>query len=256
MQGDLSMKNQGQWRLIPFLTTTGAQQMAIDAWLLRDYLPQTGRSVLRFYDWSPAAISLGCFQKSWLDGWADLTWQGAPMQLVKRPTGGRAVLHQGGLTYSLVMPRGKTKRQELYPCICQFLIQAWRQLGVGLDFGEGGRGYIRNASCFNTSTPADLVAIDGSKLIGSAQRQTQTGLLQHGSMVWAGDRHLFEQVFQQPAPWHQTLAELTGCLPLSQILHTLQTAAQEHFQCELISQPLTEQEWTAIAAYVDEFRVS
>jgi lipoate-protein ligase A len=99
------------------------------------------------------------------------------------------------------------------------------------------------------------VAIDGSKLIGSAQRQTQTGLLQHGSMVWAGDRRLFEQVFQQPAPWHQTLTELTGHLPLTNVLQTLQTAAQAHFECQLISQPLTDQEWAAIAVYEEEFQV-
>jgi len=250
------MTNLAQWRLIPFLTASGAQQMAIDAWLLRDYLPQTGRSVLRFYDWSTAAISLGCFQKSWPQPWRGLTWQRQPLELVKRPTGGRAVSHQGSLTYSLVMPKGKRKRQELYPCICQFLIQAWRQLGVELDFGQGGRGYIHNPSCFNTSTRADLVAIDGSKLIGSAQRQTQTGLLQHGSMVWDGDRRLFEQIFQQPAPWQKTLGELTGHLPLSQILQTLETTAQAYFQCELITQPLTDQEWQAITAYQEEFQVN
>ena len=220
------MTNLKQWRLIPFLTASGAVQMAIDAWLLREYLPQTGRSVLRFYDWSPGAISLGCFQKSWPAEWNHLIWQNEPIELVKRPTGGRAVLHQGSLTYSVVMPKGKQKRQELYPCICQFLIQAWQQLGVELDFGGGGRGYIHNPSCFNTSTTADLVVIDGSKLIGSAQRQTQNGLLQHGSMVLSGDRRLFKQVFHQPAPWQKSLGELTGHLPMTQILQTLETIAQ------------------------------
>ncbi|MFM1841802.1 MAG: hypothetical protein RLZZ490_535, partial [Cyanobacteriota bacterium] len=218
-------------------------------------LPQTGRSTLRFYDWSATTISLGCFQKSWPDDWRRLTWQAKPLELVKRPTGGRAVLHQDSLTYSLVMPKGKRKRQDLYPCICQFLIQAWQRLGVELTFGGAGRGYIHNPSCFNTATAADLVATTGDKLIGSAQRQTPTGLLQHGSMVWDGDRRLFEQVFQQPAPWQNTLGELTGHLPLSQIWQTLETSAADHFQCDLIPEPLTDQEWTAIAAYMQEFEI-
>ncbi|MGA1622193.1 MAG: lipoate--protein ligase family protein [Synechocystis sp.] len=243
------------WRLIPFLNASGAEQMAIDAWLLREYLPQTGRPVLRFYGWAPAAISLGCFQKSWPETWQHLTWQGKPIELVKRPTGGRAVLHQGSLTYSVVMPRGNQKRQTLYPCICQFLIRAWQTLGIPLTFGSGGRGYIHNPSCFNTATAADLVASDGSKLIGSAQRQTQTGLLQHGSMVWDADRHLFEQVFQQPAPWQQSLAALTENIPLSDIVSVLVTSAADHFQCDLIPQPLTDSEWTAIASYVKAFQI-
>ena len=75
-------------------------------------------------------------------------------------------------------------------------------------------------------------------------------------MVLSGDRRLFEQVFQQPAPWQKSLGELTGHLPMTQILQTLETTAQEHFQCELIHQPLTDQEWTAIAAYREEFQVS
>jgi lipoate-protein ligase A len=250
------MTKQPQWRLIPFLAAPGTVQMAIDAWLLRDYLPQTERSTLRFYDWSTPTISLGCFQKSWPDDWQRLSWQAAPLELVKRPTGGRAVLHQGSLTYSLVMRKEQRKRQELYPCVCQFLIQAWQRWGVELTFGGAGRGYIHNPSCFNTATAADLVTMAGDKLIGSAQRQTPTGLLQHGSMIWDTDRRLFEQIFQQPAPWQQTLAELTGHLPLSQILQTLEASAAAHFQCDLIPEPLTESEWTAIAAYGEEFQVS
>lgn len=255
LTAEIAMLPMTQWRLIPYLEAHGVRQMAIDAWLLRDYLPQTGRSVLRFYGWSPAAISLGCFQRSYPEAWRDLRWQGDRLELVKRPSGGRAVLHQGTLTYSVAMPRGKAKRQDLYPCICHFLMKGWDSLGIPLGFGQDGRGYIHNPSCFNTATSADLVTRNGSKLIGSAQRQTHHALLQHGSMVWNGDRHLFEAVFQQPAPWQQTLAELTGQLPLSQVLATLQAAAADHFHCELMEQPLTDQEWQAIAVYEEEFRV-
>ncbi|WLT39448.1 hypothetical protein NON20_08095 [Synechocystis sp. B12] len=84
------------WRLLPYIQAPGNLQMALDQWLLEDYFPRTGRSVLRFYGWSNPTISLGYLQKSWPDHWQQLTWQGQSLGLVTRPSGGRAVLHQGG----------------------------------------------------------------------------------------------------------------------------------------------------------------
>jgi len=73
----------------------GRIQMAIDHWLLEQHKLGLLPSTLRFYTWSPPAISLGYHQSNWPEYWQQLTWQGAPLQLVRRPTGGRAVLHQG-----------------------------------------------------------------------------------------------------------------------------------------------------------------
>lgn len=246
----LTFSDQNSWRLLPYLQAPGFLQMAIDTWLLEDYFPRTGRSVLRFYGWSPPAITLGCFQKFWPDHWQSLTWQGQPFDLVKRPSGGRAVLHQGGLTYALVAANQGEKRQRIYQHICQFLIQGWKTLGLDLTYGLGGRGYIHNASCFNTATVADLVSATGDKLIGSAQRQTSSAILQHGEMVLNGDRQLFEQVFGQTAPWKKNIAELTGDSSLEKVLGTLATAAENHFQCQLIYEPLTKNEWLAVFGFI------
>lgn len=213
--------------------------MALDQWLLEDYFPRTGCSVLRFYGWSAPTISLGYLQKSFPVHRQNLEWQGQPLALVKRPSGGRAVLHQGGLTYSVVTANPGGKRRHIYQFICQFLIQGWQKLGVNLTYGSGGRGYIHNASCFNTATVADLVTRDGDKLIGSAQRFTPRALLQHGEMILHGDRQLYEQVFTQPAPWSKSLAEWAGNPSLTTVLETLQGAAAKHFQCQLRVQPLT-----------------
>ncbi|BAM51879.1 MULTISPECIES: biotin/lipoate A/B protein ligase family protein [unclassified Synechocystis] len=234
------------WRLLPYIQAPGNLQMALDQWLLEDYFPRTGRSVLRFYGWSRPTISLGYLQKSWPDHWRQLTWQGQSLGLVTRPSGGRAVLHQGGLTYAVVTGATGGKRREIYQHICQFLIQGWDQLGLSLTYGRGGRGYIHNASCFSTATMADLVSPTGDKLIGSAQRQTSNALLQHGEMIWHGDRHLFELVFNQPAPWQKTMAELTNDPSLPQVLKVLTTAAQQHFQSHLRWEPLTPQEWAMV----------
>ncbi|WP_228024120.1 lipoyl protein ligase domain-containing protein [Synechocystis salina] len=234
------------WRLLPYIQAPGNLQMALDQWLLEDYFPRTGRSVLRFYGWSRPTISLGYSQKSPPAHWRQLTWQGQPLGLVSRPSGGRAVLHQGGLTYAVVTGATGKKRREIYRHICQFLIQGWGQLGLPLTYGQGGRGYIHNASCFSTATVADLVSSTGDKLIGSAQRQTFSALLQHGEMILNGDRHLFELVFGQPAPWQKTMAELTGYPTLPQVLEVLTTSARQHFQAQVQWEPLTLQEWAMV----------
>ena len=67
--------------------------MAIDRWLLQQHRAGKMPSTLRFYTWSPAAISLGYHQRDYPSFWEQLTWKGQPLDMVRRPTGGRAVLH-------------------------------------------------------------------------------------------------------------------------------------------------------------------
>ncbi|NET94512.1 MAG: lipoate--protein ligase family protein, partial [Okeania sp. SIO1H2] len=76
------------WRLIPLLTTTGKLQMAIDEWLLHQHLQGNIPPTLRFYTWQPVAISLGYHQRRYPEYWQNLTWQGKPIDIVHRPTGG------------------------------------------------------------------------------------------------------------------------------------------------------------------------
>ncbi|BFM40885.1 biotin/lipoate A/B protein ligase family protein [Synechocystis sp. LKSZ1] len=239
------------WRLIPYLEAPGQQQMALDSWLLQDYVPRTQQPVLRFYGWCPVAISLGYCQHHYPEHWGNLRWQGQPLDLVRRPSGGRAVLHQGTLTYAIVLPHwGSRKRRDHYTYLCEFLRQAWGSLGVELTYGSADHHYRHNASCFNTATAADLVALDGSKLIGSAQRYTDQALLQHGAMLLEGDPLLFEQVFGQTAPWKKGLLQRTSIPSLATLLEILETTARHYFGVEIISQALTPEEWTAIQALV------
>jgi lipoate-protein ligase A len=83
------------WRLIPLLEATGTVQMAIDSWLLEQHQCGKHPPTLRFYTWSPAAISLGYHQRQYPQSWQNLTGGGKKLDLVLRPSGGRAVLHQG-----------------------------------------------------------------------------------------------------------------------------------------------------------------
>ena len=190
-----------RWQLIDQIDEqierTGAEQMAIDNWLLSQHAKGQIAPCLRFYTWRSPTISLGYHQRQFPQHWNNLRWKGQPVDLVRRPTGGRAVLHQGDLTYALITSGLKGSRRDIYQQLCQFLIQGWRSLGVDLSFGEAGRGYIKNPNCFGTATAADLVTNDGYKLIGSAQLYRDGCILQHGSMRISPDVELFAKVFDE-----------------------------------------------------------
>lgn len=221
--------------------------MAIDRWLLEQHLLGLIPSSLRFYTWSPPAISLGYHQSNWPDHWQHLKWQGIPVELVRRPTGGRAVLHQGDLTYSVVTSRVSGSRVQVYQKICEFLIQGWRSLGVELHYGGAGRGYIHNPSCFGTATSADLVLTDGAKLIGSAQYRSGNAILQHGSISLEPDPELFAQVFGVKSCSPTQLLAQQGEALIQTVTEALIAAASDCFGVQLVLQPLCEFEWKAIS---------
>jgi lipoate---protein ligase len=227
------------WRLIPPIETTGTMQMAIDRWLLAQHILGEIPPTLRFYTWSQPTISLGYHQRHYPEHWRSLVWQNIPVDLVKRPTGGRGVLHQGDLTYALIGSGFVGNRVEIYQQICQFLIDGWRSIGVDLEYGIAGRGYIHNPNCFGTATSADLVCADGSKLIGSAQLIKSGAILQHGSMRINPDLELFEKVFGESIalPPDAILQ-----LPISQIIDALTQAAQKHFQVKFEIEPSIDRE--------------
>jgi lipoate---protein ligase len=232
------------WRLIPLLNASGTVQMAIDRWLLDRVECGEHPPTLRFYTWEPVAISLGYHQRQYPEFWPELTWEGKPIDLVRRPTGGRAVLHQGDLTYMVALSGIPGARS--YEAICEFLIQGWRSLGIELHYGRGGRGYIHHPSCFSTATAADLVTVRGEKLIGSAQLRRGRAILHHGSMRLSSDPALFQQVFGEAIapvsfPWSQT-----GDAIAPTIIEALTAAARNCFGVEFVVEPLSQAEWEQI----------
>ena len=242
------------WRLIPPLEAEGYLQMAIDEWLLEEHRRLRIPPTLRFYTWQPIALSLGYHQKRFPDFWQDLSWSGSKLELVRRPTGGRGVLHQGDLTYAVVVSGVAGSRISAYRKICEFLIEGWRSLGVELVYGEAGRGYIRNPNCFATATGADLVLQNGVKLIGSAQLRRDRSILQHGSILLEPDLDLFAKVFGEEAPG-EVLESLQGLSPRlnlrgealrTTVVEALVEAAKKCFGVEFAVEPLSEGEWEAI----------
>ena len=238
------------WRFIPPLEAPGAVQMAIDTWLLDQHQHHDHPPTLRFYTWKPVAISLGVSQRRQIpEHWKTLVWDGQPVDLVQRPTGGRGVLHQGDLTYALVTSAVEGSRSQVYRFLCQFLIAGWAKLGVPLEFGQPGRDYMRSPNCFALSTGADLVDAWGRKVIGSAQLRRGPYLLQHGSMGLAPDPELWQQVFQTPGPPpNQAQLAVQNGLTLSEVIEALTQASQDCFDCQLVLQPFSQQEWGQIHA--------
>jgi lipoate---protein ligase len=248
------------WRYIPPIETSGAMQMAIDRYLLEQHRLGKHPPTLRLYTWQPAAISLGYHQQEYPEAWQDLTWQGKAIDLVRRPTGGRAVLHQGDLTYAIVTSIPPGKRLEVYQQICQFLVTGWRSLGVNLDYGTASKEYIQHQNCFATATGADLITLAGNKVIGSAQLRRGKTVLQHGSMILNTDHQLYRQVFgtdlvetlgedlkEKFSSQNDLLTTDFRRVQAGRITNSLVQAAIAIFKIDLVEQPLSTREWQDIA---------
>jgi lipoate-protein ligase A len=244
----------GSLRWIPPLQLSGCWQMAIDEWLL-DRALAAGSSapaaVLRFYTWSRPTLSLGYHQRCLAPRWLELAHRGE-LQLVRRPSGGRAVLHAAELTYALVWPQAPARRREAYQAACAWLQRGFTELGLPLRFGaEPADPY--HPSCFASSTAADLVHDDGGKRIGSAQLWRQGVLLQHGSILLRPDRDLWRRVLGEepprlaPLPWSREW-----------LIAALRQAARAQLPIaasQWSEQPLTPAEWTVIAARRARYRI-
>jgi lipoate-protein ligase A len=216
-------------KLLPLTVAAGDWHMACDRQMLRDSqgdAPDTLR--LRFYQWQPAALSLGANQHHYPPHWQELALQEG-IDIVRRPTGGRAVLHDGDLTYALTCYVGDRPRREVYFQLCQFLIHGLAQVGLALQFGSASRPGSHQPSCFATATWADLVLPDGQKILGSAQRYEQGWVLQHGSLVLTpnGDRHRrFFPGVPPPVGWGDSLVPSAAA-----VAEVLTNAARACFGC-------------------------
>ncbi|MBN1349928.1 lipoate--protein ligase family protein [candidate division KSB1 bacterium] len=169
--------------------------MAIDTYLAQkctEDLP-----ILRFYRWSPHAISLGYGQK--IDDIDLRTCQQDNIPVVRRPTGGRAVLHAEEVTYAVIIPKDSPwyheQILETYHFISQGLVAGFRALNVDVSLER--RTYsntqyaeksLLGAPCFSASAQYEIV-YQGRKIVGSAQRRFDKAILQHGSIL-NGSRHL------------------------------------------------------------------
>lgn len=193
------------WRLISSDPADAAANMAIDEAIMarhgQGFVPPT----LRFYSWEPPAVSIGYFQS--LSGEVDLdACRRLGIGWVRRPTGGRAVLHHREVTYSIVI------REELLPgnvietyrVISQGLLAGLRTLGADAFLADPSGQSIEekmqslgSGACFDSPSFYELV-VGGKKVVGSAQTRKDGVILQHGSILLDLDSGLLFEVLRTP----------------------------------------------------------
>jgi len=172
--------------LIPFRRHDPFENMAIDEALFRAHQQEGTSPVLRLYGWEEPAVSVGYFQDAEKE--IDCPYcRDKGIRIVRRPTGGKAVLHGGDLTYSLVAressPLFSPDVVETYRTISGCLIRGLAKSGIDVQIVEKGRGgTAAGGFCFATSYKNELLA-SGRKICGSAQVRARGVFLQHGSVL-------------------------------------------------------------------------
>jgi lipoate-protein ligase A len=205
------------WRFIPASSHDGFTNMSIDEAILQSHIAGNVPPTLRLYFFAPPAVTIGLNQKMSPDAIRNINARG--IDVVRRPTGGRAVLHLDDLTYSFIgtdisKPNGflSTSVTGSYKEICAALCGAFSVLGIETEVGATGVSYRHLQDCFLATTSCDL-HYQGTKLIGSAQVRRGGCVLQHGSVPLRQDPNLMSEVLEEPAsplPRHRNLFDIAG----------------------------------------------
>jgi lipoate-protein ligase A len=189
--------HRSSFSLLLDLPASGAWNMAVDEALLEAAAAE-GQCALRFYQWEEPTLSLGYFQTC-ADRLRHPASAGCP--LVRRPSGGGAILHDLELTYSLAVPERHplaASRLQTYKLVHQSLIEALERWGIEAKLfarGTAALGCVTGSPqpraavphpflCFQRRSPGDVLVGD-VKIAGSAQRRCRGAVLQHGSLLLA-----------------------------------------------------------------------
>lgn len=191
-----------QWRLILDPPLPGKVNMEKDLELMEEVAGGACPPILRLYRWSPPAVSLGYFQDE--HEVVDLAaCREAGIDVVRRPTGGRAVLHDHELTYSIIVPEAhpfinKGGVMDAYRAISRGLTTAFNLLGITatLTPEECAQGGLAPGSCFDTPSAYEI-QVDGRKVVGSAQLRRDGIVLQHGAIIFKLQEEMYGRVLKR-----------------------------------------------------------
>lgn len=255
-----------QWRYIVTEPMSPAMNMAIDEAILIAHSEGKVPPTVRFYTWNPATLSIGYFQKSEKEIDLDAV-RGNNLGFVRRPTGGRAVLHDQELTYSVVVsenhPKMPASVTEAYQVISTGLLHGFQQLGlqaemVSLASEEEKEKYSSpgSSACFDSPSWYELV-VEGKKVAGSAQTRQKGVILQHGSILLDMDVELLFSLLKFPSERVKqrmidsfvqkavTINEVSGRnVSLDEAIEAFRQGFASGLEVELVEQPLTDEELT------------
>ncbi len=179
-----------EWYYWPCRAYSGAFNMAADHTLAQHRTRLLDRPLLRFFTWEPYCVSLGYHQNPEEVDQQKCRERG--IDVVRRPTGGRAILHADELTYSVIYPAGEMEKSQFYRLVHLPFVHALQKMGIPAKFQASQPDFHqfyktdKAAVCFAASAKYE-VEIEGKKLIGSAQRVYPEAFLQHGSLLLGPD---------------------------------------------------------------------
>lgn len=260
-----------EWRLIRDSYHTGFMNMAIDEAIMIAHREGLVPPTIRFYQWSPPAVSLGYFQDLKKEINVDVC-QDMGIGIVRRPTGGKAVLHDKELTYSFII-------KENHPVVNDSILETYKKISGGMIRGlsylgitaelvplrekfkseslpKGEKSEIHHSDfksiCFSVPSQYE-VQVEGKKIVGSAQVRKREIVLQHGSLLIELDRDKLFSVFNFPSVqvrerfktrFNATSLEeiLKRKVNFSELSEILPRGFEEEFGARLVKGKLTEQE--------------
>lgn len=223
-----------KWRIINDRPRSGAENMAVDEAILEAVVNQSSPPVIRFYSWISPCVTIGYFQRMYEAIDVDAV-DANSFDLVRRPTGGRAILHSDELTYSVTAPLSEFDEcksvLETYLKINCGLAMGFRDYGIEVELAPADdqdvrtpeallsslkyvsqsqvfRPHVKSAACFDTPAPYELV-FHGRKVAGSAQTRRREVLLQQGSIPFSMDYDLMKKLFRLSCQEAEALARGT-----------------------------------------------
>jgi lipoate-protein ligase A len=180
-----SKRGQTTWRLIDSFSCSPSFNMALDEAIAEGVRNGDCPPTLRFYEWNQPAVTLGYFQKA---SSVDLSYcLEKNIPVVRRLTGGRAVLHGSDLTYSFSTPTSRlfgACTLDNYAAISRAFLIGLQYIGLPIVVKKrpAERNELKNPSCFSSVSFSEMT-MNAKKIIGSAQKRWQDGLLQQGSIL-------------------------------------------------------------------------
>lgn len=249
-----------EWRLIKDSYHTGFMNMAIDEAIMIAHREGLVPPTIRFYQWSPPAVSLGYFQDLQKEIDVDVC-QDMGIDIVRRPTGGKAVLHDKELTYSFII-------RENHPLVNNSILETYKKISGGMIRGLSYIGVtaelvpLREKSeihhsdfksiCFSVPSQYE-VQVEGKKIVGSAQVRKREIVLQHGSLLIELEKDKLFSVFNFPSVqirerfktrFNATSLEeiLKRKINFSELSEILPRGFEKEFGVRLLEGKLTEEE--------------
>ena len=221
------------FRFIYTGASKGSVNMAMDEAVFTGLREGQSTPVLRLYTWLPATISIGYFQKAEDINFEQCREDG--IGVVRRMTGGRAVLHNEELTYSILFAEEDFlpfRKKDIFLFIAQCLVHSLEALGIESKVAEKTRGDLRSANCFASPAQFEIESLEQGKLIGSAQVLKDGIVLQHGAIPLTGSYRKISKYLSCDSDFVKSISSLNQAsgsrVDPASLLSSLKTGFGQH----------------------------